>query len=121
MYSPQQLREQLVWFWTNQFSIHQGKANGRLLAADYVEQAIRPHVFGHFRDLVLATMTHPAMLQYLDNAQSAAGRVNENYARELLELHNPGRGQRLHPAGCAGTGARADGYRRLGGARNRRN
>ncbi len=51
VYSPQQLREQLVWFWTNQFSIHQGKANGRVLAADYVEQAIRPHVFGHFRDL----------------------------------------------------------------------
>ncbi len=92
VYSPQQLREQLVWFWTNQFSIHQGKANGRVLAADYVEQAIRPHVLGHFRDLVLATMTHPAMLQYLDNAQSAAGHVNENYARELLELHTMGVG-----------------------------
>lgn len=92
VYSPQQLREQLVWFWTNQFSIYQGKANGRLLAADYVEQAIRPHVLGHFRDLVLATMTHPAMLQYLDNAQSAAGHVNENYARELLELHTMGVG-----------------------------
>jgi uncharacterized protein (DUF1800 family) len=57
-----------------------------------VEQAIRPHVLGHFRDLVLATMTHPAMLQYLDNAQSAAGHVNENYARELLELHTMGVG-----------------------------
>ncbi len=47
---------------------------------------------GHFRDLVLATLTHPAMLQYLDNAQNAVGYINENYARELMELHTLGVG-----------------------------
>lgn len=92
LYSPAQLREQLVWFWLNQFSVHQGKANGRWLVADYAEQAVRPHALGHFGDLVLATMTHPAMLQYLDNAQNAAGHINENYAREVLELHTLGVG-----------------------------
>ena len=92
LYSPAQLREQLVWFWLNQFSVHQGKANGRWLVADYAEQAIRPNALGHFGDLVLATMTHPAMLQYLDNAQNAAGHINENYAREVLELHTLGVG-----------------------------
>ncbi|MET0279528.1 MAG: DUF1800 domain-containing protein [Steroidobacteraceae bacterium] len=90
VYSPLQLQEQLAWFWANHFSIHQGKANVRWLLADYMDQAIRPHMLGRFRDLVLATLTHPAMLQYLDNAQNAAGRLNENYARELLELHTLG-------------------------------
>jgi uncharacterized protein (DUF1800 family) len=90
VYSPAQLQEQLVWFWLNHFSVFQGKADERWLVGDYAEQAIRPHALGHFRELVMATMTHPAMLQYLDNAQSAAGRVNENYARELLELHTLG-------------------------------
>jgi uncharacterized protein (DUF1800 family) len=90
LYSSQQLQEQLAWFWSNHFSVHQAKANLRWLVADYTEQAIRPHLLGHFRDLVLATLTHPAMLQYLDNAQNAGGHVNENYARELLELHTLG-------------------------------
>lgn len=90
IYSPAQLREQMAWFWLNHFSVHQYKANLRWLVADYEERAIRPHVFGHFRDLVMATLTHPAMLQYLDNAQNAAGHLNENYARELMELHTVG-------------------------------
>jgi uncharacterized protein (DUF1800 family) len=47
---------------------------------------------GRFKDLVLATLEHPAMLQYLDNNQNAAGHVNENYARELMELHTLGVG-----------------------------
>jgi uncharacterized protein (DUF1800 family) len=88
--SPNQLREQMVWFWLNHFSVFQGKGNLRWLVAEYEEQAIRPHALGRFRDLLLATMTHPAMLIYLDNAQSSAGRINENYARELLELHTLG-------------------------------
>ncbi|MDR3672123.1 MAG: DUF1800 domain-containing protein [Holophaga sp.] len=88
--SPNQLREQMVWFWLNHFSVFQGKGNLRWLLADYEEQAIRPQALGRFRDLLLATMTHPAMLVYLDNAQSSAGRINENYARELLELHTLG-------------------------------
>lgn len=92
VYSPAQLNEKMVWFWLNHFSIFQYKANIRWLAADYAERAIRPHALGHFRDLVLATLTHPAMLQYLDNAQNAAGHINENYARELMELHTLGVG-----------------------------
>jgi len=92
LYSPAQLNEQMVWFWLNHFSVFQGKANIRWLAADYAERAIRPHALGHFRDLVLATLTHPAMLQYLDNAQNAVGHINENYARELMELHTLGVG-----------------------------
>jgi uncharacterized protein (DUF1800 family) len=92
LYSPAQLQEQLTWFWLNHFSVFQYKANDAWLIADYLERAIRPHVLGHFRDLVLATLTHPAMLQYLDNAQNAAGHINENYARELMELHTLGVG-----------------------------
>ena len=90
IYSPDQLREQLVAFWLNHFSVFEYKGNLRWLIGDYAEHAIRPHVLGHFRDLVLSTLTHPAMLQYLDNAQNAAGHVNENYARELMELHTLG-------------------------------
>jgi uncharacterized protein (DUF1800 family) len=90
VYSPAQLQEQMVWFWLNHFSVQQYKGNLRWLIGDYEERAIRPHALGSFRDLVLATLTHPAMLQYLDNAQNAAGHVNENYARELMELHTLG-------------------------------
>jgi uncharacterized protein (DUF1800 family) len=90
LYSPSQLREQMVWFWLNHFSVHQYKANLRWLVGDYEMQAIRPHALGQFRDLVLATLRHPAMLQFLDNAQNAVGHVNENYARELMELHTLG-------------------------------
>src|SRR5580692_11138380 len=90
VYSPSQLQEQMVWFWLNHFSVHQYKANLRWLVGDYAERAIRPHVFGRFEDLVMATLEHPAMLQYLDNNQNAAGHINENYARELMELHTLG-------------------------------
>ena len=92
VYSPAQLQEQMVWFWLNHFSVFQYKANLRWLVGDYEERAIRPHVFGRFKDLVMATLEHPAMLQYLDNNQNAAGHINENYARELLELHTLGVG-----------------------------
>ena len=90
LYSPAQLREQMVWFWLNHFSVHQHKADERWLLGDYAERAIRPHALGRFRDLVLATLEHPAMLEYLDNARNAVGHVNENYARELMELHTLG-------------------------------
>jgi uncharacterized protein (DUF1800 family) len=92
VYSPEQLREQMVWFWLNHFSLYQYKGDVRWLSADYEERAIRPYALGRFRDLVLATLEHPAMLQYLDNAQNAAGHYNENYARELMELHTLGVG-----------------------------
>ena len=88
--SPSQLREQMTWFWMNHFSVFSGKANIHWTLAEYEEQVVRPHALGRFSDLVMATATSPAMLEYLDNAQSAAGRINENYARELMELHTLG-------------------------------
>src|SRR5205809_439830 len=90
LYSPWQLREQMTWFWMNHFNVFQYKANLRVLVADYEERAIRPHALGRFRELLGATARHPAMLIYLDNAQNAAKRINENYARELMELHTLG-------------------------------
>ncbi|MES2188217.1 MAG: DUF1800 domain-containing protein [Pseudomonadota bacterium] len=90
LYSPAQLREQMTWFWMNHFSVFSGKGSVRWTMGEYEERAVRQHAFGRFRDLVMATATSPAMLDYLDNAQSAANRVNENYARELMELHTLG-------------------------------
>ena len=90
VYSPAQLREKMTWFWMNHFSVFGGKGSLRALVGDYEERAIRPHALGRFRDLLGATVRHPAMLRYLDNAQNAAGRINENYARELMELHTLG-------------------------------
>ena len=90
LYSNNQLQELLTWFWFNHFNVFQYKGSNSHLLADYEEYAIRPHVLGQFRDLLLATLTHPAMLVYLDNAQNAATAVNENYAREIMELHTLG-------------------------------
>lgn len=89
-YSPNQLQEQMVWFWMNHFTVHQGKHNIRAMVGDYEENAIRAHSLGKFRDLVSATLHHPAMIRYLDNEQNAVNRINENYARELMELHTLG-------------------------------
>src|SRR4029078_5433910 len=74
----------------NHFNVFQGKSNLRVMIGDFEERAIRPHVLGRFRDLVAATVRHPAMLRYLDNERNAANRINENYARELMELHTLG-------------------------------
>ena len=90
LYSPNQLQEQMTWFWMNHFSVFQNKSNLRVLVGDYEERAIRPHVLGKFRDLLAATVHHAAMLRFLDNEQNAAGRINENYAREIMELHTLG-------------------------------
>ena len=92
LYSPDQLRERLTWFWFNRFNVHQGKSTLRAAVGDYLDTAIRPHVLGHFRDLLMASLRHPAMLRYLDNDANAAGRPNENYAREIMELHTMGVG-----------------------------
>jgi uncharacterized protein (DUF1800 family) len=91
LYSPDQLREQVTWFWFNHFNVHLYKSNIRLLIGDY-EDTLRSHALGHFRDLLSATLHHPAMLRYLDNDQNAAGHINENYAREIMELHTMGVG-----------------------------
>jgi uncharacterized protein (DUF1800 family) len=100
--SERQLREVMVDFWFNHFNVYIQKAATRWMTPAYEREAIRPHALGHFRDLVVATAHHPAMLFYLDNWRStrqdlvipgpAGGRrgLNENYARELMELHTLG-------------------------------
>lgn len=90
VHSPAQLRELMQWFWLNHFNVFARKGPLRVLLGDYEEQAIRPHALGDFRALLGAVTRHPAMLLYLDNRQNAAGRGNENHARELLELHTLG-------------------------------
>src|SRR3984957_3142905 len=92
LYAPDQLRERMTWFWFNHFNVHQYKANIRILGGDYEDRAIRPFALGKFRDLLSATLHHPAMLRYLDNADNAVGHLNENYAREIMELHTMGVG-----------------------------
>ena len=95
VYSAHQLQELLVDFWYNHFNVFLNKGADRYMIPAYEREAIRPHVFGKFYDLLLATAKSPAMLFYLDNWQSAApgaGKhgLNENYGRELLELHTLG-------------------------------
>ena len=94
--SPRQLEEVMVDFWYNHFNVFAGKGIARALVASYERDAIRPYALGSFRALLGATAKHPAMLFYLDNAVSSAPRpdakgkargLNENYARELMELH----------------------------------
>jgi uncharacterized protein (DUF1800 family) len=124
IYARNQLREVLVDFWFNHFNVNANEGNVRQNALDYEEQALRPHALGRFSQLLAATSKHPAMLYYLNNAQSYAtpgvetklelslsaiddesrdewrtgqpgkrksgGGLNENYAREILELHTLG-------------------------------
>jgi len=92
IYSPAQLREQMTWFWFNHFNVQAAKRDVRAMVGDYEDQAIRPHALGRFRDLLEATLRHPAMLRYLDNDQNAVNHINENYAREIMELHSMGVG-----------------------------
>ena len=128
LYSNRQLEEVLVDFWFNHFNVDQAKSVPQsqnlvhVLIGSYERDAIRPHVLGHFKDLLLATARHPAMLYYLDNWQSVAPGtfnvgpfapqrgfmngvpnsvipspisrlahgLNENYGREVMELHTLG-------------------------------
>jgi uncharacterized protein (DUF1800 family) len=90
LYSPYPLQEMMTWFWFNHFNVFQNKKQVRFLLSDYEESAIRPHVLGRFRDLLKAVLMHPAMMVYLDNAENVRGKINENYARELMELHTLG-------------------------------
>lgn len=92
LYSSNQVQEQMTWFWLNHFSVFQYKSNIRPMLADYEDSAIRPRALGKFRDLLKAVAFHPVMLRYLDNEQNASGRINENFARELMELHTLGVG-----------------------------
>src|SRR5260221_6288808 len=117
--SDRQLNEVMVDFWMNHFNVFAGKGLDRFLLTSYERDAVRPHIWGHFEDLLLATAKSPAMLFYLDNARSVAapenrpgqtqrfgrgrffarpmqeqnpkrGGLNENYAREIMELHTLG-------------------------------
>lgn len=116
--SERQLYEVIVDFWTNHFNVFYAKGPVRYLLPSYIEETIRPHALGRFEDLLVATARSPAMLAYLDNALSVAPDarppiparamrrmsaeqreqltqrmprgINENYARELLELHTLG-------------------------------
>ena len=105
VYSERQLYEVMVDFWENHFSIFANKDADRYLLTSFDRDTIRPFAMGRFRDLLGATAHSPAMLYYLDNwrssvlrpypatkdrAAGADGGVNENYARELMELHTLG-------------------------------
>jgi uncharacterized protein (DUF1800 family) len=117
VHSERQLQEVMVDFWTNHFNVQVAKGLDRVYTPSYIEHTIRPHALGRFADLLIATAQSPAMLFYLDNWQSVApgavppgaGRLarlpdtlrrqvlarspkglNENYARELMELHTLG-------------------------------
>jgi uncharacterized protein (DUF1800 family) len=93
-----QLAEVMTDFWVNHFNVDAGDGAARYAIVAYVRDAIRPHALGRFADLLRATAESPAMLYYLDNyLSSAPGRgrgrmrgLNENYARELMELHTLG-------------------------------
>jgi uncharacterized protein (DUF1800 family) len=127
--SDRQLNEVMVDFWMNHFNVYAGKGIDRFMLTSYERDAIRPHIWGRFEDLLRATAKSPAMLFYLDNARSSAaldhrperaqrfaerrgrrrermademsaakkvapkanrGGLNENYAREIMELHTLG-------------------------------
>jgi uncharacterized protein (DUF1800 family) len=115
VYSERQLQEVMTDFWFNHFNVFIQKAADRVLTTSYERDVIRPHVFGKFEDLLKATAESPAMLFYLDNWMSASPNakpanrqesrrmlneqaqpkrpprgLNENYAREIMELHTLG-------------------------------
>jgi uncharacterized protein (DUF1800 family) len=105
VYSERQLQEVLTDFWFNHFNVDARKGVDRFLLTEYERETIRPHVLGKFRDLLEATAKSPAMLFYLDNWMSTSGTgpataarqdlsprkgLNENYGRELMELHTLG-------------------------------
>ena len=98
--SRRQLEQVMVNFWFNHFNVFAGEGLDRVWIGDYENRAIRPHALGRFRDLLFAVAKHPAMLVYLDNTRNvapggavkhgAATGLNENFAREVMELHTLG-------------------------------
>ena len=90
VYSRRQLQERMVEFWTNHFNIYVFKGQGPNLKVLDDSETIRPHALGKFRDLLGASAQSAAMLGYLDNTANRKGVPNENYARELMELHTLG-------------------------------
>jgi uncharacterized protein (DUF1800 family) len=97
VYSERQLEEVLTDFWMNHFNVFAGKVEDFVLVSEMERETVRPYVFGRFRDMLGAVARSPAMLVFLDNYLNGAptGKppkigLNENYARELLELHTLG-------------------------------
>ncbi len=106
--SPAPFRERLVWFWANHFAIMAGPVVVSSVAGAFIRDAIRPHVTGNFSDMLLAVMSHPAMLWSLNNPESIGPQspsalaslkrggpqldINENLGRETLELYTIGVG-----------------------------
>ncbi|MCB2109089.1 MAG: DUF1800 domain-containing protein [Rhodobacteraceae bacterium] len=115
-----QLREFMVDFWNNHFNV--GRDEDRFASAAlpvYDREAIRPYALGNFHDMLLANAKSASMQIYLDNFVSSATTPNENYARELLELHTMGKNYYLGVAGSAsaleelaaqGTGTQSPGF-----------
>lgn len=97
--APVGFRERLSWFWNGHFAVVDGTGLLRRSVGSYQEEAIRPYIAGRFADLLIAAVTHPAMLTFLDQDKSIGpnsvrgrrgGGLNENLAREVLELHTLG-------------------------------
>lgn len=84
------LLARMTEFWFNHLNVFAGKGTVRPFTGHYIVNAIRANALGKFEDLLLASARHPAMLFYLDQAQSNVRGLNENYARELMELHTLG-------------------------------
>ncbi len=90
VYSRRQLYETVVEFWSDHFNIAQDKFDCAWLKTVDEREVIRKHAFGNFYEMLWASMRSPAMLHYLDNHENFSHAPNENYARELLELHSLG-------------------------------
>lgn len=89
-------KDQWISFWRDHFSVYGHDANVGAFLPHWEAKVIQRHAFGNFRQFLQATATHPCMLYYLNNKSSKAGNANENYARELFELHTLGRNAYLN-------------------------
>ena len=89
-WSKRQLFEVMVDFWANHLNVTNPSDNVGYNRHDYDQKVIRKHALGKFSDMLVASATHPAMMLYLNNAESTKDDPNENYGRELLELHSVG-------------------------------
>ncbi|NKI34300.1 DUF1800 domain-containing protein [Wenzhouxiangella sp. XN79A] len=90
VHSRWQLREVLADFWHNHFNVDGGEEVVRSTLTSYDRDVIRPQIFGNFRVMLEGVVKHAAMMYYLDNRRNSTPNPNENYARELLELHTLG-------------------------------
>ncbi len=90
IYSRRQLQELLADFWHNHFNVYGWHEDATPLFASYDRDVIRAHLFGNFRQFLEAVASHPSMLYYLDNRSNSDAGPNENFARELFELHTLG-------------------------------